>query len=97
MGRVKDENMDMIEAQRRDIRDMDEEANAFAMELLMPEKFLRADLANLKGFDIVGAVADDLDKNIAKLAKKYKVSTQMMVLRIGALTAAFPQRREEKI
>ena len=58
---------------------MDQEANAFAMELLMPADWLRADIAKLGGIDI------EDDAALAKLAKKYRVSPQVMAIRIGEL------------
>jgi Zn-dependent peptidase ImmA (M78 family) len=53
---------------------MDAEANAFAMELLMPEKWIRRDAA---GIDICD------DAAIAKLAKRYQVPASAMAIRIG--------------
>ncbi len=58
---------------------VEREANHFAMALLMPEAWLRADIKKLGGIDI----ADDLE--IEKLAKKYKVSTTLMTMRIAQL------------
>lgn len=58
---------------------MDREANAFAMELLMPEEWLRADLAKLGGIDI------EDERKIGKLAKKYGVSSPVMILRLAQL------------
>lgn len=63
---------------------MEREANAFAMELLMPEKFLRADIKKLGGIDI------ESDKRIAKLAKRYRVSEQLMSFRLAQLAQASP-------
>lgn len=54
------------------------EANAFAMELLMPAEFLRADL---RANPIDLANPDDLQK----LAKKYRVDPTLMAIRIGQL------------
>lgn len=62
---------------RPTIDPMEAEANAFAMELLMPEEWLRKDIAG--GFDI------EDDAKLKKLAKKYGVSMQVMALRIGQL------------
>lgn len=59
--------------------DIEHEANVFAMELLMPTKFLLKDLKAMGGID----VADDA--GIAKLAKKYRVSQALMAIRIGQL------------
>lgn len=51
------------------------EANAFAAGLLMPETFLKIDLGE--------AVLDIEDaEQVNKLAKRYKVSTQAMTLRL---------------
>lgn len=58
---------------------MCDEANAFAMELLMPEHFLRADLRKIGGVDI-----EDEEK-VKKLARKYKVSVAAMIFRLGNL------------
>jgi len=54
------------------------EANLFAMCLLIPEDMLRADLKRL------GIIAFDIeeDAQIAKLAERYGVSQQLMVLRL---------------
>lgn len=58
---------------------MEIEANAFAMELLMPEDWLRDDMAKLGGVDI------EDDKVISELAKRYGVSRQIMTRRIVEL------------
>ncbi len=58
---------------------MDQEANAFAMELLMPADWLRADIEKMGGIDLTD------DAALAKLAKKYRVSPQVMAIRIGEL------------
>ncbi len=51
------------------------EANAFAASLLMPEDFLKADLANL--------VLDIEDpQQVQLLAKRYEVSAQAMTIRL---------------
>lgn len=67
----------MVEPKRASI--IDREANAFAMELLMPRKFMLADLAKMGGVDI------EDDQKIDQLAKRYRVSRQVMTLRIGQL------------
>lgn len=61
------------------MNDIEHEANIFAMELLMPTDFLLKDLKAMGGVD----VSDDGD--IAKLAKKYRVSQALMAIRIGQL------------
>lgn len=59
--------------------DNEKEANLFAAELLMPEKFLRQDLAGQR-LDILG------DSNVLeRLAKKYKVSLQALTFRLTYL------------
>ena len=60
---------------------MDSEANAFAMELLMPENWLRRDVAKMGGIDI------EDDKKVKKLAERYKVSVQAMTVRLGQILA----------
>jgi Zn-dependent peptidase ImmA (M78 family) len=55
------------------------EANKFAAEILMPRKFLQADLAKLAPI-----FADD-EKQIVQLAKRYGVSPQAMAIRLSAL------------
>lgn len=61
---------------------MEAEANAFAMELLMPREWLLADIKKLGGVDI------EDEKAMARLAKKYGVSLTVMALRIGQLAGA---------
>jgi len=58
---------------------MEDEANEFAMHLLVPTDFLKAELAKLGGIDI------EDEKAVQKLAKKFKVSQQIMTLRLGQL------------
>lgn len=59
-----------------DWQQRDAEANAFALELLMPEDWIRRDA---KGIDL----ADD--QAIATLATRYKVPNSLMAFRIGQL------------
>lgn len=75
--------MDEIEAQAAldEGIDMDDEANAFAFELLMPEKFMRAEVAKIGRIDI------DDERAVAKLAKKFRVSNNVMVIRLAQLSA----------
>jgi Zn-dependent peptidase ImmA (M78 family) len=61
--------------------DMDDEANIFAFNFLMPEKMLRADIKKLGGVDI------DDESKIKKLARIYRVTNNVMVLRISQLSA----------
>lgn len=59
--------------------EIEREANQFAMELLMPEAFMKAEMAKLGPFDI------EDDQAIKKLANKFKVSIPVMTIRIGQL------------
>lgn len=56
-------------------RPTEEEANLFAMLLLMPEKFVAEDVKN--GIDLGN------DEYINRLAKKYQVTKTMAALRIA--------------
>lgn len=62
--------------ERADLEAMHAEANAFAMELLMPEAWLRKDAAVMDICD---------DKAVERLAKKYRVSASVMAYRLGEL------------
>lgn len=53
------------------------EASQFAMELLMPEDFLRKDIADMKG--------TSMDEGIKSLARRYKVEPTILTLRLGQL------------
>jgi len=55
------------------------EANQFAAELLMPEKFLIKDLEELPSLEA--------DVAIDRLAKRYEVSTESMTIRLSKLGA----------
>lgn len=68
------------------MNDIEREANEFAMHLLVPTEFLKRDLKALGGIDI----EDDLQ--ITQLAKKYKVSVQIMTLRIAQLLSSAQDR-----
>ncbi|NNW55469.1 MULTISPECIES: ImmA/IrrE family metallo-endopeptidase [unclassified Roseobacter] len=57
---------------------MEKEANLFAMELMMPEKFLREDIGP-DGVDVFD------DAAINKLARKYKVPASVMAARLVQL------------
>ncbi len=57
---------------------MELEASAFAIELLMPEAWIRRDA---KGIDLLDTLA------VEKLAKMYQVSVPLMSFRIGQLMA----------
>ncbi len=57
------------------------EANQFAAELLMPQKFLLADFSGMKG---------DREEIVVRLAKKYKVSPQAMEYRLANLGLLVP-------
>lgn len=62
-----------------ELRDMEIEANAFAMELLMPFNWIARDAV---GLDLCDEVA------VAKLAKRYRVPATAMAVRIGEVRAA---------
>lgn len=59
---------------------MEAEANYFAMCLLMPYEFMKKDLEELGEIDVCD------DPKIRKLAKKYQVTEQLMMIRIGQVT-----------
>lgn len=61
---------------------MEIEANAFAMELLMPEHLMREAIGT-RGVDV------EDEKRVAALAKKFRVSVPVMVLRIGELMGRY--------
>ena len=56
---------------------MDKEANAFAMELLMPEAFIERDVARLEDQEVESAIDE--------LAKLYQVPRTIMVIRLTQL------------
>ena len=58
---------------------IEDEANAFAMALLMPEKFVREAIAKAGGVDLSD------DKAIEKLAREFRVSSAVMAYRLGQL------------
>jgi len=58
---------------------MEREANLFAMELLMPESLLRADIKKMGGIDLHDS------NGIRNLAKQYKVDAGVMAARLGQL------------
>lgn len=57
----------------------EQEANFFAAELLMPERFVKVDLETAGKMDFEDGEA------IEKLAKRYKVSTQALLIRLANL------------
>lgn len=59
---------------------IEQEANQFAMELLMPTAWLREDARKLGGIDIGD------NKALDKLARRYGVSPELMAFRLGQLT-----------
>jgi Zn-dependent peptidase ImmA (M78 family) len=63
------------------ISDEEMEANRFAAELLMPIPFLMKDIEQLRG---VGGETVDL------FARKYRVSSQAMQIRLGGLGYLLP-------
>lgn len=64
-------------------KELESEANLFAILLLIPEKFIREDLAN--GIDLTD------DKAIKELCKKYDVSLVTMTKRISLLNLKYKQ------
>ncbi len=61
-----------------DYRVLDAEANAFAMELLIPFDWIVRDSAGLDLCD---------EDGVARLAKKYRVPVTTMAVRIGEIRA----------
>lgn len=57
----------------------DREANYFAMCLLMPEEFVRREVAKLGGIDLTE------DGGLKSLAKAFGVSIGLMAVRLGQL------------
>lgn len=72
------------------VSEIEHEANIFAMELLMPTAFLKADIKTLDGIDFSD------DKDIGKLAKRYRVSHSLMALRLGQLFADTARKARER-
>ncbi len=62
-----------------DIMKREEEANKFAYELLMPTRMIKSDMARHASFDMCD------DKMLAKMAKKFGVSTMMMATRLNQI------------
>lgn len=60
----------------------DREADYFAMCLLMPEAFVRRELARMGGVELSD------DKALRLLARKFAVSLGLMALRLGQLGLA---------
>ena len=63
----------------RGVDDAEKEANLFAAELLMPEEFLRSDIA---GRDEIDLYDENLIPNLANL---YQVSVQALTFRLQYL------------
>lgn len=61
------------------MKDEEAEANYFAMCLLMPEDFVRAEIRKLRSFDL------NNEKQMAELARKFQVSVAHIALRLGQL------------
>lgn len=59
---------------------MEDEANIFAMHLLIPTDLLRREIGKLKY-----PLAIEDDQAVAKRAGKFKVPTSVMALRLGML------------
>lgn len=63
-------------------KDIEREASYFAMCLLIPEHFLKADLDTPEFAPPFDA---EEDERIAALAKRYRVSLQLMIMRLSEL------------
>lgn len=63
----------------RELDAMEQEANAFAMELLMPEAWLRKDLAKHR------KAGTDPEFMVEQLAKRYQMSVFAMTVRLTQL------------
>jgi Zn-dependent peptidase ImmA (M78 family) len=66
----------------------EQEANFFAAELLMPQKFLEADLGSIGKIDLI----DGGELFTESLARKYGVSSQSLLIRLtnlGVLSSKF--------
>jgi len=57
----------------------DREATTFAMELLMPENFVRDEVVRIGAYDLTD------DRWVKALANKFKVPMTLMAIRIGEL------------
>jgi Zn-dependent peptidase ImmA (M78 family) len=77
MGSFTVDFRDAVSSKGEDVNE--KEANYFAAELLMPEKFLRQDLRG-KRLDLF-----DDGEELQQLARKYKVSTQALTFRLTNL------------
>jgi len=66
-----------VPAKGTDLEEM--EANFFAAELLVPETFIRKDLAQIRTLDI------EDEESIKKLARRYGVSPQTLLFRLARL------------
>lgn len=62
-----------------DLPRMEAEANAFAMALLMPAEFVRAEVKKMGGIDI------EDETKLKKLAAKFRVSVPIMAVRLGQI------------
>lgn len=70
--------------------DMEEEANLFARELLMPARFLRDEVKRLVAAGEVGDLLDDANPCIPRLAKRFGVTTVVMTMRLQELELIKP-------
>ncbi len=59
------------------VEEMDAEANAFAMELLMPSEWLLRDMEGIDLFD---------EKRLERIAKRYRVPVALMMLHLGKIS-----------
>jgi len=63
--------------------DKEQEANYFAICLLMPEALVRREVESLGPLDLLN------DVKVAKLARKFEVPISLMVLRLAELYKGF--------
>lgn len=71
--------MAFTESELKRRRKQDKEANLFAMALLMPEKFMRQDISSVR------TEGTGMEELVDTLARKYKVSNEVMTLRLVQL------------
>lgn len=83
---VEEEAFAAMDSWAKEARDREAEACYFAMCLLMPEKFVREDIAALGGIDWTE------NQPVRDLARRYGVSVPLMTLRLAQLGLAKRRR-----
>ena len=66
---------------------VEDEANHFARELLMPEDLVRREVRKVGGIDLL----DDSDKRLAIVAARFGVSKTVLAFRLGEIYATGPK------